>query len=728
MPPEQARGERHLTTAADVYALGAILYEVLTGRPPFRAGTMIDTVLQVLGREPDHPRKVNPAADGDLSVIALKCLEKDPARRYASAAAVADDLDRWLRGEPVSISPATRWERAAKWVRRNPLPTALAASLLIGTAVATGLAVYATREADRANWEAGNARVSATQAQAEATRADGETKKAKVEAARADDESKKAKAAERVARRQAADAVVTEGLRLFDEGRPITGQLWFAEALTRNPDDGEYLSLHRQRIDVHERFTPRYRPIATLFHPGPVSSVSFSSDGRRVVIASWDKTARVWDAETWKPLTPPLDHKDIVSSASFAPDGRRVVTASRDKTARVWDAETGQPLTPPLEHKGWVYSASFAPDGRRVVSGRRGVEARVWDAGTGQQLTPPLEHKRSVVSASFSSDGRRILTLSEDNTARVWDAETGKPITPPLEHKSRYRVKSASFAPNGRLVVTATYGGTIQVWDVDSGQPLTTPLEKVELDKPLTLPLEHIGQIKFASFAADDRQLFIATYDTSARVWDAGTGQPLTPPLVHNGPVRDASLSLDGRQVVTASADKTARVWDAETGKPLSPPLEHKNPVSSASFSPDGRRVVTVGFDNSAHVWDVSARDWPDSDRVKIAQAMSGTRIDNTGSIHPLTADEHQSIWNEMKGKNPAEFAGMSIGHQKLWYADRLDEAEKAKDSFAAAFHLRQLLKLDPANAEWKAKLATTEEELLKRQPREAAPPPRVAK
>jgi len=131
MPPEQARSEKLLTTAVDVYSLGAILYELLTGRPPFRAATPLDTVLQVLEREPERPRTINPKLDQDLETICLKCLEKDPLRRYESAAALAADLEHWLAGKPILARPSGPARRVLKWVRRNPTLACLLVVLVL---------------------------------------------------------------------------------------------------------------------------------------------------------------------------------------------------------------------------------------------------------------------------------------------------------------------------------------------------------------------------------------------------------------------------------------------------------------------------------------------------------------------------------------------------------------------------------------------------------------------
>jgi dipeptidyl aminopeptidase/acylaminoacyl peptidase len=195
-----------------------------------------------------------------------------------------------------------------------------------------------------------------------------------------------------------------------------------------------------------------------------VLSAQFSPDGQRVVTASYDRTARVWDARTGQPVTEPLRHERGVWSAQFSPDGQLVLTTSYEKEARVWDARTGQPVTERLRHEGWVLSAQFSPDGQRVVTASSDNTARVWDARTGQPLTEPLRHEGEVSSAQFSPDGQRVVTASADKTARVWDAPTGQPVTEPLRHEGW--VLSAQFSPDGQRVVTASRDETARVWDV----------------------------------------------------------------------------------------------------------------------------------------------------------------------------------------------------------------------------------------------------------------------
>ena len=267
-----------------------------------------------------------------------------------------------------------------------------------------------------------------------------------------------------------------------------------------------------------------------------VRSAAFSPDGTRIVTASNDKTARVWDAATAKEIAVLRGHEDSVLSAAFSPDGTRIVTASWDKTAGVWDAATAKEIAVLRGHENWVNSAAFSPDGTRIVTASWDNTARVWDAATAKEIAVLPGHEALMLSAAFSPDGTRIVTASWDKTPRVWDAATAKEIAVLPGHQAP--VLSAAFSPDGTRIVTASW-------------------------------------------------------DNTARVWDAATAKEIAVLRGHENWVNSAAFSPDGTRIVTASADTTARVWDAATAKEIVL-RGHENGVSSAAFSPDGTRIVTA--------------------------------------------------------------------------------------------------------------------------------------
>jgi dipeptidyl aminopeptidase/acylaminoacyl peptidase len=336
-----------------------------------------------------------------------------------------------------------------------------------------------------------------------------------------------------------------------------------------------------------------------LKHSGPVIAAEFSPDGKRIVTASGDGTARVWDAQTGQPLTGPLQHASGVNAAHFSPDGKRIVTASHDGTARLWDGQSGQPLTGPLQHIFPVVSAQFSPDGKWIVTGSADANARVWDAQSGQPLTELLQHGSTVNSAQFSPDGKRILTASHDGTARVLDAQSGQPVAALLRHNSP--VTSAQFSPDGERIITA-WGSTARVWNARSGQPLTGPMR-------------HGGDIASAQFSPDGKWIATASADGTARIWDSQTGQPLAEPLVHGRAVNEEHINADGTKMLV-----TEMRWG----------------VNSAQFSPDGKRVVTAAVDGTARVWDVapSPENHPDW-LPQLAEAISGQALNQQGLLVP---------------------------------------------------------------------------------------------
>jgi WD40 repeat protein len=258
---------------------------------------------------------------------------------------------------------------------------------------------------------------------------------------------------------------------------------------------------------VENRAGRSFQTQTLLAHESGVNAAQFSPDGQRIVTASGDNTARIWDAKTGQELAKLSGHEFSVRAAQFSPDGQRIVTASWDKTARIWDAKTGQELAKLSGHESMVNAAQFSPDGQRIVTASGDNTARIWDAKTGQELVKLSGHESMVNAAQFSPDGQRIVTASGDNTARIWDAKTRQELAKLSGHEDS--VRAAQFSPDGQRIVTA------------SG-------------------------------------------DNTARIWDARTGQELAKLSGHEDNVNAAQFSPDGQRIITASDDKTARVVPVE--------------------------------------------------------------------------------------------------------------------------------------------------------------------
>jgi WD40 repeat protein/serine/threonine protein kinase len=615
MSPEQAElSGLDIDTRSDIYSLGVLLYELLTGTTPFERETLAKAALDEMRRiirESDPPkpstrlltmgaeltevakhRHIEPAAlsrlvRGDLDWIVMKCLEKNRQRRYETPDALSQDLSRHLDNSPVMASPPSVSYLFLKFVRRHragvSVAAALAFTVLCGTGVSVWQAVRASRQAEIA----------------ESRRRDAEAS----QLAAADAQNRAEHSAKEVSH-QLAREYVDKGVRQLEAGDPFGSLVWFTEALRLDNGDSAAEAIHRLRIGAVLEQCPKV--LQVFLHKGGVISLEFSPDGQRLVTAGADRTARAWDLKTGALLGHPMEHTDAVVSASFSPDGRRIVTSSFDHTARVWDANTGAPVTLPLQHDSNVLSAAFNANGRRVVTASMDSTARVWDATTGQPVTLPLRHEGIVWPAAFSPDGRFVVTASQDKTERIWDAETGTPVTLALKHAGK--VWWATFSPDGQLVATASEDRTARIWNALTGAPITAPMQ-------------HSEAVIHAAFSPEGQRLVTASGESifgvldwkfkdcpgEARVWDATTGKPLSPPMQHKLGVFWAVFSPDGRFVATASRDKTARVWDAHSGKPIAAPLPHREDVFRVAFTPDGRRLATASFDGAARIWEISS-------------------------------------------------------------------------------------------------------------------------
>jgi WD40 repeat protein len=341
-----------------------------------------------------------------------------------------------------------------------------------------------------------------------------------------------------------------------------------------------------ETLDVLGKIVPNLRERWLIKGP---HLAAFSPDGSRIVTASADKTARVWDVATGKVIAVLSGHQDSVISAVFSRDGARIATASYDRTARVWDTATGKAIATLSGHEGGVLTAAFSPDGSRIVTASQDNTARVWHSATGTAIAVLSGHKDRISSAAFSPDETRVVTASHDGTARVWDAATGKAIaTLSLDEGP---IWSAAFSSDGSRIVTASYGKTARVWDAATGTAI------------LVLS-GHDDGVLSAAFSPDGSRIVTASNDETARVWDAATGKVIVVLSGHQGPVWSAAFSPDGSHILTVSWDGTARVWDVAT--PIAVLSGHEDELSSAAFSPDGSRIVTASRDNTARVWDAA--------------------------------------------------------------------------------------------------------------------------
>lgn len=556
MPPEQAAGGSNpLTPASDVYALGAILYELLTGHPPFRADTTLNTLKLVLEADPFSPRLVNPAVGRDLEVVCLKCLEKDPNQRYASARDLGDDLNRIRLGEPVLARPASLWTKGLRWAKRHPVLTSTSGTaVLFLLALTVGSVVVA--------WRLGAA-------------------KQETERQRRRAESQAQLAADRLA-----DSYVANGTRLLEENDVLGALPWLTASLNLQQENADRSAIHRLRVSLVLQQCPVLQQL--LVHPSYVNHAEFSPDGLHVVTACNDGNARIWEATTGQSVGQPMCHAGDVSFAIYSPDGARIATVSEDQTARFWDSRSGAPLSPSLPHSAPVNHGAFSPDGGLFATSCVDGTVQVWIVATGTRLSPALRHGESVRRAFFGPDSKSILTACMDGTARVWSVESGTELVPPLSHDES--VNCAVFSPDGTAIATASADDAARVWNARSGQPLTPPLK-------------HARAVLQIAFSPDGTRLVTACADHQARLWNARTGEALGHPMAHADIVISAVFSPDGQLVLTCSQDQTVRLWDAHSGKAASPPMKHNGWVRQAAFSPDGRRIVSVSGDHTAKIW-----------------------------------------------------------------------------------------------------------------------------
>jgi WD40 repeat protein/tRNA A-37 threonylcarbamoyl transferase component Bud32 len=645
MAPEQAAGKSaDIGSLADVYALGAILYECLTGRPPFKAATALDTIMQLVSDEPVPPTQLQRTTPRDLETICLKCLQKEPGKRYMLARELADDLRRFLSSEPIRARRVGQAERVAKWVVRNPVVAALLAAVVLSVlGGASGIVIkyldakeqeaIARRKAKEAEDALGERDVALQQARTDAEAA----RQAK---AIAEERKTLAEQRDREAQYQLAISNVLLAQAAWDDHHAVVAR----QRLAAVPPD-------LRRWEWHY-LTRWYQGgiFALHGHTNTVTSVAFSPDGAQLATGSIDNSARLWDARTGRFLLEFKGHAGGVTGVAFSPDGMRLATASGDKTARVWDARTGRQLQEFGGHAGGVNGVAFSPDGTRLATVSWDGTARLWEVGTGQLLREYKGHSGGVTGVAFGQDGTRLATVSWDGTARLWEVGTGKQILR-CKTDTEQLLTGVAFSPDGARLATASWEGTARLWDARTGRQL----------QEYGGDIQTLG-VTSVAFGPDGSRLATGSRDQVARLWDARSGALLREYKGHAGAVTGVAFGPDGMRLATASGDKTARLWDAQSGQPVLSCKGHARPVTSLAFSPDGARLATGSEDQTARLWETRSGQLLGEFKGH-GGAVTGVAFGPDGMRLATASDDKTArVWDARTGRQLREYKGHTLG------------------------------------------------------------------
>ncbi|HEY2840575.1 MAG TPA: serine/threonine-protein kinase [Pirellulales bacterium] len=547
MAPEQAEGRvSELDARTDVYALGVILYEVLTGAPPFRGKTEVDTLRQLVLNEAAPPRRIRRDLPRDLEAIVLKCLSKQPDGRYATAHELAADLRRFLSRQPTVARPLAWWQTAGKWAARRPMAAALTAVCLLALVTVAAAGVLYTLQVRRHAEELGNLLASRDEARAEAQQRASETA-------------------------QSYNSDLRLAHQAWKEGRIADAKALLAK---HQPHGAEQ---DRRSYPWHFLWRLTHLETATLTgHKGPVYVCRYSPDGRLLATAGEDGVLRLWNPTSGTLERSWQAHPAGINGIAFSPDGKWLATMSEDRSAAVWEVDTGKQVEVHPSFKDSIWAVVFSPDGQTLFAG--GADGKILALNTADwsiratHSGPPAP----IALLAISPDGSMLATAGEVPVIRLWSATDMQPIGTLEGHKRD--ITALAFSHNGRWLASTSRDSTVKLWDSQSHDLACTYEGKA-------------GYLLDVAFTADDAQLLVASGTGGAQIWELAVDKMARVLKIGTAHVYSVAASPDGRQVVTVGADEQVRLWQG-SANPERTSLIVNTPGRRVALSPDGRIAV----------------------------------------------------------------------------------------------------------------------------------------